>query len=509
MPSILCVDDESVNLSLLRAVLLPHGYEVVTADNGQMALELLNKKHVDLVLLDVMMPGMDGFTVCRLIRENEKLMRVPVIMITSLTSKQDRIKGIEAGAEDFITKPFDQGEVLARIKMLLKMKGLVDSLHTAYTNISDLTAFSKATLENFIPLSFNFLSQIDAVVTRIIRQTADDPEKPKMVLVGRSDQKNAWSWNQYEYSHNDLDRALLQSKSSFSTIFNLPEKGKSRTIFYNADDIPHSELQHFFDDLASFKILVSNAVCYLSRDICIIALNYGRKVSAYDASVLDSLVLDVLFLKSLSSQIKEVENAFEYTVYALARAAEANDEDTGNHILRVGEYSAILAKKLRMPDEFVRTTRVQATLHEVGKIHIPPAVLKKPGKLTPDEFVEMRNHTLYGAKIIGHHIQLTMGRSIALTHHECFDGSGYPNGLKGAAIPIEGMIVNIADQYDALRNKRVYKPAFSHLRVLDTITRGDGRTLPRHFDPRVLKAFRDTARKFEEIYEELKNPASL
>jgi putative two-component system response regulator len=102
-----------------------------------------------------------------------------------------------------------------------------------------------------------------------------------------------------------------------------------------------------------------------------------------------------------------------------------------------------------------------------------------------------------------------MGRSIALTHHECFDGSGYPNGLKGAAIPIEGMIVNIADQYDALRNKRVYKPAFSHLRVLDTITRGDGRTLPRHFDPRVLKAFRDTARKFEEIYEELKNPASL
>ncbi|HEX7534081.1 MAG TPA: response regulator, partial [Syntrophales bacterium] len=341
MPSILCVDDESVNLSLLRAVLIPHGYEVVTADNGQMALELLNKRHVDLVLLDVMMPGMDGFTVCRLIRENEKFMGVPVIMITSLTSKQDRIKGIEAGAEDFISKPFDQGEVLARIKMLLKMKGLVDSLHTAYTNISNFTTFSKATLENFNPLSFDFLSQIDAVVTRIIRRAADDTEKPKIVLVGRNDQKNARSWNQYEFSHNDLDRALLQSKSSFSTIFNLPEKGKSRTIFYNAEDIPHSELQHFLDDLASFKIVVSNAVCYLSRDICIIALNYGRKVSAYDASVLDSLVLNVLFLKSLSSQIKEVENAFEYTVYALARAAEANDEDTGNHILRVGEYSAI------------------------------------------------------------------------------------------------------------------------------------------------------------------------
>jgi response regulator RpfG family c-di-GMP phosphodiesterase len=505
MPSILCVDDESVNLSLLRAVLIPHGYEVVTADNGQMALELLNKRHVDLVLLDVMMPGMDGFTVCRLIREHEKLMRVPVIMITSLTSKQDRIKGIEAGAEDFISKPIDQGEVLARITMLLKMKGLVDSLHTAYTNISDLTVFSKATLENFNPLSFDFLSQIDAVVTRIIRHAADDPEKPKIVLVGRSDQKNAWSWNQYEFFQNDLNRALLQSKSSFSTIFNLPERGKSRTIFYNAEDISRSELQHFLDDLASFKIVVSNAVCYLSRDICIIALNYGRKVSAYDASVLDSLVLNVLFLKSLSSQIKEVENAFEYTIYALARAAEANDEDTGNHILRVGEYGAILAKKLRMPDEFVKTIRVQATLHDVGKIHIPPAILKKPGKLTSDEFVEMQEHTLYGAKIIGDHVQLTMGRSIALTHHERFDGSGYPEGLKGAAIPIEGLIVYIADQYDALRNRRVYKPAFDHTKTLDIITRGDERTLPIHFDPRVLKAFQDTARKFEEVYEELKN----
>lgn len=505
MPSILCVDDESINLSLLRAVLIPQGYEVVTADDGQTALELLNKKHFDLVLLDVMMPRMDGFTVCRLIRENEKLMRVPVIMITSLTSKQDRIKGIEAGAEDFISKPFDQGEVLARIKMLLKMKGLVDSLHTAYTNISHLTAFSKATLENFNPLSFDFLSQIDAVVTRIIRQTADDPEKPQIVLVGTSDQKNAWSWNQYEFSYNDLDRALLQSKSGFSTIFNLPEKGKSRTIFYNAEDIPRSELQHFFDNMVSFKITVSNAVCYLSRDVCIIALNYGRKVSAYDASVLDSLVLNVLFLKSLSLQMKEVENAFEYTVYALARAAEANDEDTGNHILRVGEYSAILAKKLGMSDEFVRTIRVQATLHDVGKIHIPPAILKKPGKLTPDEFAEMKKHTLYGTKIIGSHVQLTMGRSIALTHHESFDGSGYPKGLKGAAIPIEGMIVYIADQYDALRNKRVYKPAFDHTRTLDIITRGDERTLPRHFDPRVLKAFQDTARKFEEVYEKLNN----
>ena len=106
-PNILCVDDEPVNLSLLQAVLIPNGYEVVKAGDGQKALEILNEQRIDLVLLDVMMPRMDGFTVCRHIKENEKLRHIPVIMITGLTSTQERIKGIEAGAEDFISKPFD------------------------------------------------------------------------------------------------------------------------------------------------------------------------------------------------------------------------------------------------------------------------------------------------------------------------------------------------------------------------------------------------------------------
>jgi response regulator RpfG family c-di-GMP phosphodiesterase len=425
-------------------------------------------------------------------------------MITGLSSKESRIKGIDAGADDFITKPFDQGEVLARVRMLLKMKGLTNDLNIAYTSINSLTEFSKATIEKFDPLSFDFTAGIKAIVTRLIRNSPDEIDKPQIVLVGTSDQKDNWTWHQYENVFNELDMAMVDSNSSFSKIFNLPEKGKSRTVFLNLEDIEKSQLQKFVESLVSFNIIVTDAVCYLNRDICILALNYGRAVSAYDAALLDGIVLNILFLKSLSSQIKEVEHGFEYTVYALARASEVNDDDTGNHILRVGEYSAVLARKLKMSDEFVRTIKVQATLHDVGKIYIPPNILKKPEKLTLNETIEMKKHTLFGAKIIGDHSRLKMGKAIALTHHERNDGTGYPHGLKGGGIPIEGKIVNMADQYDALRNARVYKEAFDHATTYKILTEGDGRTLPRHFDPEVLKAFKQAASRLEDLYEEIK-----
>lgn len=498
---ILCVDDDPVNLELLQAVLIPQGYEPILANNGAEALRIIGKQHVDLILLDIMMPDVDGFTICRNIKDNEKFRHIPIIMITGLSEKKERIRGIEAGADDFITKPFDQTEVLARIRMLLKMKGLADNLNTAYTNISSLTDFGKTTIEHFDPLSFDFSAQINAIVEKLIRNTSDEIDKPQIVLVGTSDQKDNWTWHQYENVFNELDMAMVDSNSSFSKIFNLPEKGKSQTVFLNHADIEKSQLQKFVSTLVSFNIIVTDAVCYLSSDICILALNYGRAVSAYDAALLDGLVLNILFLKSLSAQMNEVEHAFEYTVYALARASEVNDDDTGNHILRVGEYSAVLAHRLNMSDEFVRTIKVQATLHDVGKIYIPPNILKKPDKLTLEEMIEMKKHTSYGAKIIGDHARLKLGKAIALTHHERYDGTGYPHGLKGGGIPIEGIIVNMADQYDALRNVRVYKPAFDHATAYKIITEGDGRTLPRHFAPEILKAFKASASRLEDLYE--------
>lgn len=206
----------------------------------------------------------------------------------------------------------------------------------------------------------------------------------------------------------------------------------------------------------------------------------------------------------LALQVEATEEAFIYTIYALARAAESNDEDTGNHILRVGEFSAIIAVQLGFDDVFVQTIRIQSILHDVGKIHTHPDIFKKISSLTYEEFTKMKEHTFAGSMIIGKNEKLKIGRSIALTHHEKWNGSGYPRGLAGEQIPMEGRITAIADIYDALRSPRPYKEAFDHDTAYKIITEGDGRTIPEHFDPAVLKAFEKTSTQFDKTYQRLK-----
>jgi len=496
---ILCVDDEPKNLALLDFMLTPKGYEIVRAVNGREAMARIREQKIDLVLLDIMMPEMDGLEVCRMIKENDAYRNIPVIMLTALTSKQDRIRGIDAGAEDFISKPFDQEEVLARIRMLLKVRGLNDSLNTAYNNITNLTALGKDIIKTFNPMDFDLISKIDGIIERTIRSKSDMADKPQAVLVRLSGEKNRYKWYQYEYVFDRLQRNPIELEVS------LKLQDNDSKLFFGNELVVETKFGSLMDKLKAFNIQISNMVCYLSNALCIFAINYGREVSKYDAAVLESLVLQTLFLRSLSSQVRETEDAFAYTVHALARAAEANDEDTGNHILRVGHYCTIIAKKLDMPDKFINEIRLKAQLHDVGKVHVPSHILRKSGKLTPAEWEEIKKHPVYGSNIIGNHSRLRMGNSIAMTHHERWDGSGYPNSLGGEQIPIAGRIMNIADQYDALRNARAYKPAFDHATAFKIIAGGDGRTIPQHFDPRVLNAFKEIASKFEEVYERLKD----
>lgn len=220
--------------------------------------------------------------------------------------------------------------------------------------------------------------------------------------------------------------------------------------------------------------------------------------------VLRRFVLPLGGLFQAHSMVREVRKSFHYLATRMQGLTESYHEETGSHLLRVGEYSAFIAETMGMPDEYVDDIRVYSQLHDIGKLRIPYRILAKPGPLSPDEFAEIRKHTLYAVDILGDSEWLEMARQIAMTHHEKWDGSGYPRGLKGEDIPISGRIVAIADIYDALRDARGYKPAFSHLEACKVILEGDGRVQPEHLDPRLLDIFRDNHEVFEAIYDKIK-----
>lgn len=362
-PRILLVDDQPENLLIVRDFLVDD-YDVLTASSGEQALALARKEPVDLVLLDVVMPELDGFEVCRRLKADPVTQHLPVLFLTSLDRVDEETQGFALGAADFIHKPFSPPVVLARVQTHLALAAA---------------------------------------------------------------------------------RRRLQLRN---------------------------------EDLA-------------------------REVSERTQEVIQ--------------QKQEVINAQGATISAFCALAEVRDDETGNHIRRTQEYVRALAEHLRqhprfrkeLTDENIAWLYRSAALHDVGKVAIPDAILHKPGKLTPDEWHIMKRHTEYGRNAIAQAQNeasgssfLHYGREIAYSHHEKWDGSGYPLGLKGDAIPISARLMAVADVFDALISVRCYKPAFPHEKAMVLIAQGRGQ----HFDPDVADAalalsaeFQDIAQRFSDV----------
>lgn len=206
--------------------------------------------------------------------------------------------------------------------------------------------------------------------------------------------------------------------------------------------------------------------------------------------------------RELALTIEALKNASREMMQRLAMISEFRDTDTGPHIRRIGMYSQKISEALNMSKDFINTISFASTLHDIGKVGIPDSVLLKPGNLTSEEFETIMTHTTIGMKMLSGSTYpgIQMAASIALTHHEKWNGKGYPKGLSGEQIPIEGRIVFLVDRYDAIRSKRPYKPPIDHQRAVRIMKEGQGKSNPEHYDPMVLDAFIKVSPTFEKIF---------
>lgn len=349
-PTVLAVDDTPANLALLGKLLRDH-YRVKVASRGEEALRIAEEAQPDIILLDVMMPGMSGHEVCRRLKMAHSTNDIPVIFITALSDTEDEAMGLALGAVDYITKPISPPILMARVSTHLQLKAASDFLRN-----------KNAILEE-----------------EVARRTA------------------------------------------------------------------------------------------------------------------------------------EVRQVQEATIFALASLAETRDSDTGNHLLRTQQFVRVLAKQMALKEKFAETLSPRnikmiyksAPLHDIGKVGVPDRILLKPGRLTPEEFKIMKTHTTLGKLSIEHAEQwcgvdlefLAIAKQIAYSHQEKWDGSGYPQGLAGEDIPLPARLMALADVYDALVSRRVYKPPIPHEQAVALIVSESGR----HFDPEIVEAFLQIREQFQAI----------
>ncbi len=327
--NVLIVDDQVLNVKLLEKILKQAGYQnVYSTTDSREAVPIYLKNDIDILLLDIRMPHMDGFDVMELLNETVPDDYLPILILTAELTSETRAKSLSTGAKDFLTKPFNQLEVLQRI-------------------------------------------------------------------------------------HNILEVRLL-----------------------------HKELK-----------------------------NYNKTLES-----------------AVKKRTQELEKSRYEIIDRLGKAAEYKDNETGNHILRMSQYSRLLAKAAELPDEQCDLILLAAPMHDIGKIGIPDSVLLKPGKLDPDEWKIMQTHVEIGGELLSGNDEIPlmkMAKNIALTHHERWDGTGYPNGLAGEDIPLEGRICAISDVFDALTSERPYKDAWSAEKAMALIAEESGK----HFDPNLASLF--------------------
>jgi response regulator RpfG family c-di-GMP phosphodiesterase len=508
--SILYVEDDDIIRENMFCFLNRRFDQVLQAENGAAGLDLYREKVPDIVITDIKMPVMDGLEMTRAILEmNDKA----AIIITSAYNEVSYLLGaMELGISHYLIKPLDREKLDATLKQCVELVQKARTLRereryisAAYKTINSVIDCGENNLNSSIKLSNRMECQLDRMIESFCGGNPDAIQHcpTSLILTLTHGLAGQPEWLLYETGSG---RPLQKSSYPDHPLMDLDTPPLNHVLLFlnEGDALPDDPfLRRFVEQFSRYRETPRNLIWYRNGSRIICVLNYPDPVTDFDAAVVKNLAMQSLYMDTISAQCHKTDEAFLYTITSLARAAEANDEDTGNHILRVGEYCAAICRKIGYQHDLATIIALQSQLHDVGKIHLSPDILKKPGKLTDAEMVLVREHPLFGARIIGNHPRLEIARSIALHHHERWNGTGYPFGLRGIGIPLDARIAAIADTYDALRNSRIYKPAFDHDTAYRIIVEGDGRTEPSHFDPDLLNAFKDIHKIFDEIFERL------
>jgi response regulator RpfG family c-di-GMP phosphodiesterase len=507
--SILYVEDDDVIREGMHEFLNRRFNQVLVAENGAVGLDLYRNNSPDIVMTDIQMPIMNGLEMTRAILENND--RAAIIVTSAFNEANYLFGAIELGISHYLLKPLEreklEGSLQQCVEMVRKSRTIrerEDTITEAYKAIDTLIDQGEKSVNNITSPDIDIWQQQDDMLESFLQNGGGTKaHRPTTLVLTRTHGlKGDPTWLSYKIVKNTPTQksCFLEPPQLF-----LGTSGNHTLYCINEGEALPDDLllREVVEKFASHGERVRNLVWYCCDNRIICALNYPGQVAASDSVVIKNLAIQTRYMDAISAQCQQTDEAFIYTITSLARAAEANDEDTGNHILRVGEYCTAISRQLGYSDEMANIIGRQSQLHDVGKIHILPEILNKPGKLTDEEMLLMREHPIFGAKIIGDHPRLEIARTIALQHHECWDGSGYPNALRGMAISMDARIAGIADTYDALRNKRIYKPAFDHDTAFRIILEGDGRTEPSHFDPDVLNVFKKIGGELDDIYEML------
>ncbi len=466
---ILIVDDEFSICEVLAQFLKKDGYNVSMASNGEEAIGIIGRENIDMIISDIKMPGISGVDLLKRVKESAPSM--PVLMTTGFPTLDTAIEALKLGAYDYMTKPFHLEEIGEKVRRAFNAKKLQEEnlLFSKLVSLHEVTKELTATLEvhelnfKFLDYSMNMV-KADGGALLLIDQTG------KLAISetsGKHFSPEYWLgkiWVTLSRHVAQLHEPLLLTAASPPLIEDLP------SIPPEAGSLICFPLK-----TASRVIGVLNLVRTKEHDF----------FSNLDLEIINVLASQASIAIENVRLYSNIRDNYLKTIRAFALAVEAKDEYTHGHSENVMKYTVVLAKHLGLPDHEIELVKYAGLLHDIGKIGISENILNKPGKLTVQEFEEIKKHPELGARIISDVPFLKSLVPMVLHHHEFYNGCGYPLKIAGNAIPFGARILSVADAFEAMTSDRPYRKSLSQEVAINILIEEQGK----QFDPQVVKAF--------------------